>query len=95
MPLFPDPSGAFDEAKPEAVVFAMFSGDDRIVCRVEWSALRDRAVADGADPNDIADTFTKHRAIIEQIASDQFDAGKEMPVVRSANLIAGSEPEAR
>ncbi|MCK1497852.1 MULTISPECIES: DUF1488 family protein [unclassified Bradyrhizobium] len=93
MPLFPDPSGAFDEAEPEAVLFAMFSGDERIECRVEWSALRDRAVADGADPDNIASTFKKHRAMIEQIASDQFDAGKEMPVVRTEHLIPGSEPE--
>ncbi|UPK31288.1 DUF1488 domain-containing protein (plasmid) [Bradyrhizobium sp. 195] len=41
------------------------------------------AVADGTDPEDIAGTFRKHRAEIEQIASEQFDAGNEMPVVRS------------
>lgn len=39
----------------------MFNGNDRIGCTVEWSALRDRAFADGTDPNDVAGTFKKHR----------------------------------
>lgn len=86
MPLSPDPSSGFQEAEMEAVLFAMFNGDDRIGCRVEWSALRDRAVIDGTDPNDISGTFIRHRATIERIASDQFDAGKEMPVVESEQL---------
>lgn len=86
MPLFPDPSGEFQEAEPEAVLFAMFNGNDRIGCRVEWSALRDRAVFDGTDPNNISGTFMRHRATIERIASDQFDAGKEMPVIESEQL---------
>jgi hypothetical protein len=86
MPLTPDPSGDFAEAPPEAVLFAMFSGDDRIGCKVEWTALRERAAADGDDPNDIAGTFQRHRSTIEQIASDQYDAGKEIPVVRTGDL---------
>lgn len=59
----------------------MFSGNDHVVCGVEWSALRRRAIAGAADPNDIAATFIEHRATIEQIASEQYDAGDEMPVV--------------
>ncbi|MFC7696607.1 DUF1488 family protein [Bradyrhizobium sp. GCM10028915] len=87
MPLTPDPSGDFAEAPPEAVLFAMFSGGDRIACRVEWTALSERAAADGADPNDIAGTFKRHRSTIEQIASDQYDGGKEIPVVRTEQLV--------
>ncbi|MHC2708611.1 hypothetical protein ACVIWV_007906 [Bradyrhizobium diazoefficiens] len=86
MPLSPDPSGEFQQADREAVLFAMFNGNDRIGCRVEWSALRDRAVFDGTDPNEISGTFMRHRATIERIASDQFDAGKEVPVVGSEQL---------
>ncbi|UPK30922.1 DUF1488 family protein [Bradyrhizobium sp. 195] len=86
MPLSPDPSGGFQQAELEAVLFAMFNGDDRIGCRVEWSALRDRAIFDGTAPNDISGTFMRHRATIERIASDQFDAGKEMPVVEPEQL---------
>ncbi|WP_018322055.1 DUF1488 family protein [Bradyrhizobium sp. WSM2793] len=86
MPLSPDPCGEFQEAEPESVLFAMFNGDDRIECRVALSALRDRAVADGIDPNDIAATFRRHRSTIEQIASRQFDAGKELPVVETEQL---------
>ncbi|AMA55756.1 DUF1488 family protein [Bradyrhizobium sp. CCGE-LA001] len=89
MPLAPDPSGGFQEAEMEAVLFAMFNGDDRIGCRVEWSALCDRALVDGTDPKDISGTFIRHRATIERIASDQFDAGKEMPVVESEQLTPG------
>ena len=81
MPLSPDPSGDFEDAEPEAILFTMFDGNDRVACKVERSALRDRAIADGADPNDIAGTFRKHRATIERIASEQYDDGKEMPVV--------------
>ncbi|MGY4460334.1 hypothetical protein [Bradyrhizobium sp. LB13.1] len=44
------------------------------------------AAADGINPNDIVGIFKKHRATIEQIASDQYDAGKEMPVVRTEHL---------
>ncbi|WFU75599.1 DUF1488 family protein [Bradyrhizobium sp. CB2312] len=86
MPLSPDPSGEFQEANPETVLFAMFNGDDRIGCRVEWSALRDRAVADCTDPDNVVATFHRHRGTIEQIASEQFDAGKEMPVVDTEHL---------
>ncbi|WP_157786065.1 DUF1488 family protein [Bradyrhizobium yuanmingense] len=88
MPLSPGPSGDF-EATPDAVLFAMFDGSDRIVCKVELSALRDRASAEEADPNDVIATFMKHRATIEQIASELYDAGKEMPVVW------GGVPDAR
>lgn len=90
MPLTPDPSGDFSEASPEAVLFAMFSGGDRIGCRVEWTALSERAAADGADPNYIVGTFRRHRSTIEQIASDQYDRGKEIPVVRAAQLVPAS-----
>ncbi|MET4296770.1 hypothetical protein ABIB06_003710 [Bradyrhizobium sp. LB8.2] len=86
MSLVSDPSGEFAQSKPEALLFAMFAGDDRIICRVEWAALRDRAAADGINPNDIVGIFKKHRATIEQIASDQYDAGKQMPVVRTEHL---------
>ncbi|MCP3395496.1 DUF1488 domain-containing protein [Bradyrhizobium sp. CCGB12] len=64
----------------------MFDGIGRIECRVEWSALRDRAVADGTEANDIAGTFKRHRRTIEQIASEQFDAGKQTPVIGSEQL---------
>lgn len=40
--LSPDPSGEFEEAKRQAVLFAMFSGDQRVACKIEWSALRAR-----------------------------------------------------
>ena len=93
MPLSPDPSRHFDVARSEAVLFHMFNGDDLIACRVDWSALSDRAASDGADPNDIAGTFNKYRKTIEQIASDQYDAGSTMPVVRTEHLTPGSEPE--
>jgi Protein of unknown function (DUF1488) len=53
-------------AEDEAILFCMFDSEDRIVCRVDWAALRDRAVADGTDTNDIARTFEKHRRQIER-----------------------------
>ncbi|WP_442855171.1 DUF1488 family protein [Bradyrhizobium sp. CCGE-LA001] len=72
----------------------MFNGGDRIVCRVECTALRDRAVADGVDPGDLVRTFRKHRAAIEQIASNQYDAGSTMPVVRTEHLAGGRDQNA-
>ncbi|MGR4925592.1 DUF1488 family protein [Bradyrhizobium canariense] len=57
----------------------MFGAEDRIGCRVEWTALRERAAADRADPNDIAGTVKRHRSTIEQIASDQYDDGQRNP----------------
>ncbi|WP_080654862.1 MULTISPECIES: DUF1488 family protein [Bradyrhizobium] len=69
----------------------MFNGVDRIVCRVEWPPLRDLAAAEGADPNDIVGTFRRQRFRIEQIASDQHDAGKERPVVRAEHLARATE----
>jgi Protein of unknown function (DUF1488) len=89
MPLVSDPAGEFDLAEDEAVLFAMFDGEDRIVCRVEWAGLRDLTNAEGADPTDIAGTFEKHRARIERIASEHYAAGQQLPVVRSEQLTAG------
>lgn len=86
MPLTPDPSGEFDAANAEVLLFAMFAGDDRIDCRVDIAALRERAAADGSSPNDVIETFKRHRSIIERIASEQYDTGASMPVVRTHQL---------
>ncbi|SFJ73064.1 hypothetical protein [Bradyrhizobium sp. Gha] len=59
MSLSSDPSGQFEEVEPEAVLFAMLSGNDRIACRVEWSALRELAIA-GTDADEVAATFKRH-----------------------------------
>lgn len=86
MPLTSDPSGEFDASNNEVLVFAMFAGDDRIDCRVDIAALRDRAAADGTSPNDLVETFNRHRSTIERIASEQYDTGALMPVVRTHQL---------
>ncbi|WP_441232794.1 DUF1488 family protein [Bradyrhizobium sp. 1200_D9_N1_1] len=75
-----------DAANNEALFFAMFAGDDRIDCRVDLAALRDRAAADGSSPNDVVETFKRHRSTIERIASEQYDTGATMPVVRTHQL---------
>ncbi|MCK1345712.1 MULTISPECIES: DUF1488 family protein [unclassified Bradyrhizobium] len=89
MPLTSDPSGEFDASNNEALFFAMFAGDDRIDCRVDIAALRDRAAADGTSPSDVIETFKRHRSTIERIASEQYDTGATMPVVRTHQLTPG------
>jgi hypothetical protein len=89
MPLTSDPSGEFDASNNEALFFAMFAGDGRIDCRVDIAALRDRAAPDGTSPNDLIETFKRHRSTIERIASEQYDTGATMPVVRTHQLTPG------
>jgi hypothetical protein len=38
----------------------MFSGEERVACKIEWSALRGLAIADGRDADDVATTFKRH-----------------------------------
>ncbi|WP_409363722.1 DUF1488 family protein [Bradyrhizobium canariense] len=64
----------------------MFAGDNRIDCRVDIAALRDRAAEDGSSPNDVIETFKRHRSTIDRIASEQYDTDATMPVVRTHQL---------
>jgi hypothetical protein len=72
------------------VVFQMTDGKIRIVYRVTSEALQDRASIDGDDSEghtlDVVDMFLKHRARIEQIASNNHDAGDVERVVTTVDL---------
>ncbi|MGP0085782.1 MAG: DUF1488 family protein [Steroidobacteraceae bacterium] len=77
-----DPSDRFS-----GVDFPMADGKSRIIYRVSYEALQDRASADGTGAAfDAVETFLKHRGRIEQIASDKYDAGNPERVVTTAEL---------
>jgi len=68
------------------ILFAMFDGPKRVICRVDWDALIDRAAVDGADEMDIRATFHRHREAIQAIASQNYDAGQASPIVTTYQL---------
>jgi hypothetical protein len=69
------------------VLFPMTDGKIRVVYRVSYEALQDRASADGSGATfDAVETFLKHRPRIEQIASEKYDAGVAERVVTTAEL---------
>jgi hypothetical protein len=67
------------------VRFAMFDGDQRIICRVSYEALTDRAGVDEAKET-TRETFMRYRDRIERIASANYDNGENPPVVKSHQL---------
>jgi len=86
MPLTPDPSKAIEIDRFVAVRFAMFDGEKRVVCRVRWKGLQDRAALDQTDQRDVRGTFEKYRAEIEKVASDHYDRGALNPLVESGEF---------
>ena len=64
----------------------MFDGEKRVVCRVKWKGLQDRAALDQTDQNDVRGTFEKYRAEIEKVASDRYDRGELNPLVESGEF---------
>ncbi|MFK4492823.1 hypothetical protein [Bradyrhizobium sp. USDA 336] len=83
-------SGWFEEAKSEAVLFecsgamtGSSAGSNGLPC---VTARRQTEPA-----NDVASTFRRDRAPIEQIASEQYDAGKLRPVIQGGNLLPQAE----
>jgi hypothetical protein len=73
--------------KFSGVLFPMTDGKSRIVYKVTYAALQDRASADGSGATfDPVETFLKYRRSIEQIASEKYDAGVTDRVVTTAEL---------
>ena len=69
------------------ILFPMTDGKSRIIYRVSYEALQDRASADGSGAtSDAVETFLKHRSRIEQIASEKYDARIAERVVTTAEL---------
>jgi hypothetical protein len=81
---------ADDSYEPQGfggILFPMADGTARIIYRVSYEALRDRATADGLGERfDAEETFHKHRPRIEQIASEKYDAGATERVVTTQEL---------
>ncbi|MCP3390713.1 DUF1488 domain-containing protein [Bradyrhizobium sp. CCGB12] len=86
MPLRPDPLGKVATDELSQILFVMLDGDKRVLCKVESGALTDRAIADGADENDLHATFQRHRDAIEAIASQNYDKGQISPTVSTYQL---------
>ena len=87
MPLQHDPSGEMTVVDQHSgILFAMFDGPKRVICRVDWDALIDRAAVDGADEMDIRATFHRHREAIQAIASQNYDAGQASLIVTTYQL---------
>ena len=59
MPLSPDPSGLFQIIGFVGINFAMYDEPSRVLCRVSWEALQDRAALDRTDQNDVSGTFDR------------------------------------
>jgi len=82
-----DPGNRFD-----GILFQMGNYWEEFVYTVTYAALQDRAAADGDDPtSDLIETFLRHRATIEQIASDLFDADETFRIVTSQMLMSRDE----
>lgn len=61
---------SYEPKQFEGVLFPMTDGNARIIYKVTYEALRERASADGSgETQDFVETFLKHRPRIEQIAS--------------------------
>jgi hypothetical protein len=84
------PLHRFDDAYHpvfDGVLFQMTPGINRIVYRVSREALQDRAAADGVDhTSELVEIFLKHRAEIEHIASEKYDAVDAERLVSTADL---------
>lgn len=87
MPLRHDPSQEMTVVDPRSgISFAMFDGPKRVICKVDWDALVDRATVDGVDETDISATYDRHREAIQAIASRNYDAGQASPIVTTYQL---------
>ncbi|MCG2645582.1 MULTISPECIES: DUF1488 family protein [Bradyrhizobium] len=86
MPLQPDRLAQIVVDVSSGILFAMFDGDKRVVCEVEWGALTDRAIVDGDDESDARAAFERHREKIYAIASQNYDAGEKWPCVTTYQL---------
>ena len=87
MPLQPDTSEEITVVNQHSgITFTMLDGDKRVPCEVDWGALIDRAAVDGADEADIRATYYRHRETILAIASQNYDAGQERPIVTTYQL---------
>jgi Protein of unknown function (DUF1488) len=86
MPLTPDPSREFVVSQFDPVKFAMFHGKKRVLCSASWESLQDRAALDGTNQADVGGTFQRHRSEIERIASQHYDRGETLPLVRTGEF---------
>lgn len=65
---------------------ALFDGNKPVLCAIDWGALADRAIADGDDEGDVCAAYLRHRETIWAIASKNYDAGQEQPIVTTYQL---------
>lgn len=86
MPLRSAEPESFADELYLGVSFAMFDGNQRVVCRATKAALEDRAAMDRL-PETVLQTFQRCRQEIEAIASRHYDEGVCEPVVKSADLV--------
>ncbi|MBH5372027.1 DUF1488 family protein [Bradyrhizobium glycinis] len=68
------------------ILFAVFDGLKRVICKVDWDALVDRATVDEIDETNIRATFDRHCAAIPAIASRNYDAGQGSLVMTTSQL---------
>ena len=66
-----------------AFVFIMLNGDEPVECRISDAAMDELVGVKGTENSARQAQFLAHRAIIEQVASDLYDA---KPVVKGAVL---------
>jgi hypothetical protein len=69
--------------------FAMFDGDNRMVCRVSYQALLERAKIDGVPEETTRQTFMRHRNRIIELAIAKYEAGEVSPVIIAIDLTPG------
>jgi hypothetical protein len=86
-PLSPQAEVIDDSDLFRGVLFAMFDGEKRVACSVSCEALSDRARLDRLSLSEgIKDIFLRNRARIAELASENYDAGQEQPLVTSQQL---------
>jgi hypothetical protein len=86
-PLSPQAEVIDDSDLFRGVLFAMFDGEKRVACSVSYEALSDRARLDQLSLSEgMKDIFLRNRARIAELASKNYDAGQEQPIVTSQQL---------
>jgi hypothetical protein len=81
-------SGEGFDWNADAVLFPMMDGQTRTVFSIARDVLLNRAAADRVDhTGGLGELFVRYRTLIEQIASDKFDAGDPARDILTTDLM--------
>jgi hypothetical protein len=74
----------------QGVTFLMADGDTEVPCQVSEELLRDKFESSGERASEEA-AFRRNRELIEQAASDKYDAGKLAPHADASVIVMAAD----